>query len=47
MAFSTHAPTHAMFPLTTEDMVSLYLDGATEARDVADAFLVLTVTREL
>ena len=37
-AFSTRAPTHAMFPLAARDMVSLYVDGATAARNVAGAF---------
>ena len=37
-AFSTRVPTHAMFPLAARDMVSLYWDGATEARNVAGAF---------
>ena len=37
-AFSTRAPTHAMFPLAARDMVSLYWDGATAARNVAGAF---------
>jgi len=42
-AFSTRALTQTMFPFTAADMVSFYGDGATEARNVADAFLVLPV----
>jgi serine phosphatase RsbU (regulator of sigma subunit) len=42
-AFSTHAPTQTMFPFTAGDMVSFYVDGATEARNVVDVFLVLAI----
>ena len=37
-ALSTRAPIHTMLPLAARDMVSLYWDGATEARNVAGAF---------
>ena len=47
MAFATHAPTQVMFPFTAGDMVSFYVDGATEARNMADVFLVLTVCLEI
>jgi serine phosphatase RsbU (regulator of sigma subunit) len=46
-AFSTRVPTHAMFPLAARDMVSLYWDGATEARNVAGAFFGVDCLMEI